>query len=156
MTAAGLASLYAAIDGMSASPDAAKRSAASCIPIKRGLAWMDKRFPRDKNKTLQMPYFLYVLSRVGLASGRQMFGTTDWGAWGTQWLLEHQRKPHINKTCPTCGRTYDPSATQCWQCKQELPEPPIPPDAAINWNDNSWDTALSILFLVNAERAKNP
>ncbi|MCY2927590.1 MAG: hypothetical protein NT031_19555, partial [Planctomycetota bacterium] len=83
MTAAGLASLYAAINATAATPDAAKRAAAACIPIRKDLAWMDRHFPRDRDAlSNNQAYYLYVVSRVGLASEKQTFGKTNWASWG--------------------------------------------------------------------------
>ncbi|MCY2931227.1 MAG: hypothetical protein NTV86_17415, partial [Planctomycetota bacterium] len=140
-----------------ATPDAAKRAAAACIPIRKGLAWMDRHFPRDRDAlSNNQAYYLYVVSRVGLASEKQTFGKTNWASWGTQVLLDSMRGPWAQKTCPKCGKKFDPGVKQCWDCKVDLPTPPIPPTAPLNWNDTVWDTSMSLLFLVNAERAKNP
>lgn len=160
MTAAGLASLYAAINATSATPDAAKRAAASCIPIRKGLAWMDRHFPRPKNTNTnnnnQNPcYYLYVISRVGLASEKQTFGNANWAEWGTQFLLEALQKPSTEKSCPTCHLKFASSLKQCWRCKVDLVGPPALPADCSCWYDTSWDTSMALLFLVNAERAKN-
>ena len=53
--------------------------------IERGMAWLDKDFKASNNL-----YYMYGVERVGLASGRKFFGTTDWYREGAASLVKSQ------------------------------------------------------------------
>ncbi len=53
--------------------------------IERGMAWLDKDFKPSPDL-----YYMYGVERVGLASGRKFFGTTDWYREGAASLIQSQ------------------------------------------------------------------
>lgn len=60
--------------------------------IDKGLAWMDKNAPRLLQNAPHYYYQLYGIERIGVASGRKYFGTTDWYKVGADQLIKRQNK----------------------------------------------------------------
>jgi hypothetical protein len=61
--------------------------------IERGLAWMDQHAPKLLTAGGGHYYYqLYGIERIGVASGRKYFGTTDWYAVGAESLVRKQNK----------------------------------------------------------------
>src|SRR5690606_20334891 len=58
--------------------------------LERGLKWLNDNFDQV---TRRQPYYaLYGVERIGVASGRKYFGTTDWYEFGVDYLLPKQNK----------------------------------------------------------------
>jgi hypothetical protein len=93
MTAAGLASMFVCYDAFRASDFLECGKDTENKSIQRGLAWFDANFetslsiPNDK-----IPYYLYAVERVGLASGYKYFGTVDWFQHGAEKLLSIRKE----------------------------------------------------------------
>ncbi len=102
MTPAGIASLLIA--------DEYERSASPDRSIARGLAWLD----RNLRPRIGDTYILYGYARVGMASGLQCFGKTNWyrriaarllrvqrenGSWGATILGPPRVHNHLVGTC---------------------------------------------------------
>jgi len=88
MTAAGIATLFITQDYTQADTWGICKGGAPNPNIERGLAWMDGHI--DKVVTTQDYYTLYGIERIGVASGRKYFGTTDWYAKGADFILKTQ------------------------------------------------------------------
>jgi len=93
MTTAGLASLYVCLDNLYGSRYVACRGnrEADIAPIAKGLEWLEKRFAGAVKGGGHWHYFLYCMERVGLASGKKYFGTSDWYRTATLNLLPKQK-----------------------------------------------------------------
>ena len=93
MTAAGLASLYICFDMLHADQFTRCTAAAGHKPIDAATAWLAKHFAAGENPGKGVEwhhYWLWCLSRVGLASGRKHLGGRDWHAAGAAALLDTQ------------------------------------------------------------------
>jgi len=102
MTAAGVATLFVCMDNLP--NEGALRCRASQGPghkaVQRGLAWLERNFEDSLREesyipsawSAFMPYYLYGIERVGLASGYKYFGKSDWYKTGARWLLRKQGK----------------------------------------------------------------
>jgi hypothetical protein len=93
MTAAGIATLYITQDFLMQSEYgrfSACRGGAKNEAIERGLAWMDKNAPALLKNAPHYFYQMYGLERIGVASGRKYFGTTDWYRVGADELVRRQ------------------------------------------------------------------
>lgn len=93
MTAAGIATLYITQDYLMQGNKWDR-----CIGgtknehIERGLAWMDKNVDKLLRGGAHHHYMMYGIERIGVASGRKYFGTTDWYAVGAEELVKTQNK----------------------------------------------------------------
>lgn len=59
--------------------------------IDRGLAWIDQNVNTFLTGGVQARYYaLYGLERIGVASGRKFFGTTDWYKVGADYIIKNQ------------------------------------------------------------------
>ena len=93
MTAAGLASMFVCYDAFRASDFLECGKDTENKAIQRGLAWFDTNF--EKSLSIQndkIPYYLYAVGRVGLASGYKYFGTVDWFHHGAKKLLSIRKE----------------------------------------------------------------
>jgi len=93
MTAAGLATLYITFDTLHREDFLRCKASAESKPIADGLKWLTKNVTTDQNPKLgenRYYYWLYTLSRVGLASGFKQFGGVDWYAQGGTELIRRQ------------------------------------------------------------------
>jgi len=93
MTAAGLATLYITFDTLHREDFLRCKASAENKPIADGLKWLTKNMAIDQNPKLgenRYYYWLYTLSRVGLASGFKQFGGVDWYARGGAELIRRQ------------------------------------------------------------------
>jgi hypothetical protein len=100
MTAAGVATLFVCADYLQS--DAYLKCQTVAGPeqkaLERGLAWLEKNFEESikPDTKLAVPwsgfveYYLYVVERVGLASGYKYFGQADWYKLGARTLLRRQ------------------------------------------------------------------
>jgi hypothetical protein len=88
MTAAGIATLFITQDFTQADTWGVCKGGAPNPSIERGLAWMDQNI--GKVVTTQDYYTLYGIERIGVASGRKYFGTTDWYDKGADFIVKHQ------------------------------------------------------------------
>jgi hypothetical protein len=89
MTAAGIATLFITQD-YTLHRDWGKLQGGVKDPfIERGLAWMDNHIDEAINSSY---YTLYGIERIGAASGRRFFGTTDWFELGADFLISHQQQ----------------------------------------------------------------
>jgi len=104
MTAAGLASIFIAMDNLdlaSGCPCRGGRSNQSRGDFDRrvdaSLLWLEKNFKPDSNpKGPDGPdawkfYWLYSVERVGIAAGYKYFGTHNWFKEGAEYLLRSQQ-----------------------------------------------------------------
>ena len=94
MTTAGLATLYVCLDNLYGSRYITCRgnTEADIKPIAKGLEWLEKRFAASiKGGGSWFYYYLYCMERVGLASGKKYFGTSDWYRVATQNILPKQK-----------------------------------------------------------------
>ena len=92
MTAAGVASLLICLDHLDRPEYAQCRPGQASGPIERGLGWLAERYSITANPGLgsnRYGYYLYALSRVGMASGRERLGG-PWYADGARHLLARQ------------------------------------------------------------------
>lgn len=89
MTAAGIATLYILQDFTTPDHWNICNGSAPNPYIEKGLAWMD----REIDKVVNTPgyYTMYGLQRIGVASGRKYFGTTDWYEKGADFIVKHQK-----------------------------------------------------------------
>lgn len=93
MTAAGLASMFVCYDAYKSRDFLECGQATENESIQRGLAWFDENFAgtlTGKVPANRMPYYLYSVERVGLASGYKYFGQADWFRLGAAKLLSSQ------------------------------------------------------------------
>jgi hypothetical protein len=93
MTAAGVATLFITQDELMQSETgrfSACRGGQRNDSIERGLAWMDKNAPQLLINAPEYYYQLYGIERIGVASGRKYFGTTDWYRVGAEQLVKKQ------------------------------------------------------------------
>ena len=89
MTAAGIATLFITQD-YTLRRDWGKLQGGVMDPfIERGLAWMDNHIDQAISSSY---YTLYGIERIGAASGRRFFGTTDWYELGADFLVSHQKE----------------------------------------------------------------
>jgi len=89
MTAAGIATLYITQDYTLSDHWSLCTGGAPNPYIDNGLAWMDRQI----GKVVRTPgyYTLYGIERIGVASGRKYFGTTDWYEKGADFIVKHQK-----------------------------------------------------------------
>jgi hypothetical protein len=89
MTAAGIATLFITQD-YTLRPDWGKTHGSVRDPsIERGLLWMDNHI----DEAIKSNYYtLYGIERIGAASGRRFFGTTDWYQLGAEYLISIQKQ----------------------------------------------------------------
>ncbi|HEX8914919.1 MAG TPA: hypothetical protein VF796_21380, partial [Humisphaera sp.] len=79
MTAAGIATLFITQDHLNAQQQWSLCKGGSRNEwIERGLGWMDKNAPKLLLDAPHYYYQMYGIERIGVASGRKYFGTTDW------------------------------------------------------------------------------
>jgi hypothetical protein len=88
MTAAGIATLFITQDFTQPDKWGVCTGGAPNPAIERGLDWMDHEI--NKVVTTQDYYTLYGIERIGVASGRKYFGTTDWFDKGADFIVKHQ------------------------------------------------------------------
>lgn len=88
MTAAGIATLFITQEYLTADLVAC-RGNVSNDHIERGLRWMDKRI--GEALTNGNLYGMYGIERIGVASGRKYFGTTNWYEVGADYLVKSQK-----------------------------------------------------------------
>jgi hypothetical protein len=92
MTLAGVATLYITQDYLFGANRWTTCNGGIHNPsIDRGLEWIDRNI--DAIVTGKVPnagYALYGLERVGVASGRKFFGTTDWYRLGADYVISKQ------------------------------------------------------------------
>ena len=88
MTAAGIATLYITQEYLTADLVAC-RGNVSNDHIERGLRWMDKRI--GEALTNGNLYGMYGIERIGVASGRKYFSTTNWYEVGADYLVKKQK-----------------------------------------------------------------
>ena len=92
MTTAGVATLYVCMDNLSGARYMSCRGDSKDFePIQKGLTWLEERFDKNLDGCKYWYYYLYCMERVGLASGKKYFGTTDWYRAGTEKLLPRQK-----------------------------------------------------------------
>ncbi|MCD4823189.1 MAG: DUF4159 domain-containing protein, partial [Phycisphaerae bacterium] len=91
MATAGLASLFVCVDNLYAKEFIKCRGNTDFPPIKKGLAWFDKNFPKTMRTHGGHYYYLYGVERVGLASGYKYFGKADWYKAGVRAILARQK-----------------------------------------------------------------
>ncbi len=91
MTAAGLASLYVALDRLYV--DRPREAVDLVATIDRGLDWYAREFTVDNphGDEKWKYYYLYGIERVGRASGQKYFREIDWFREGAAFLLGEQR-----------------------------------------------------------------
>lgn len=97
MTTAGLTMLYVAIQQLYRDREVPSQIQES---LAKGHAWLDKNFSADRNPAPQyeggdrgeIPYYLYGLERVALASGVKTFGGQDWYEAGAASILRMENK----------------------------------------------------------------
>ena len=89
MTAAGIATLFITQD-YTLRRDWSKAQGGVKDPfIERGLSWMDNHI----DEAIRSSYYtLYGIERIGAASGRRFFGTTDWYELGADFLVSQQKE----------------------------------------------------------------
>ncbi|MEW6251409.1 MAG: DUF4159 domain-containing protein [Planctomycetota bacterium] len=89
MTAAGVASLFVALDQRYAGQ---KEAGPIETAIERGLDWIGREYgPANIESASQwLYYYLYGLERVGRASGYKYFRDKDWFRSGAEYLLQRQ------------------------------------------------------------------
>jgi hypothetical protein len=87
MTAAGVATLFIIEDILHSDDGINCRGNITNDNIERGLNWMAEHF----DKVGANCYALYGVERIGVASGRKYFGTTDWYAKGADRLVKAQQ-----------------------------------------------------------------
>jgi hypothetical protein len=90
MTAAGIATLYISQDYLLQQSNRWDLCRGGQIDanLNSGLAWMDKHI----GELLGGNYYgMYGVERIGVASGRKYFGTTDWYAVGADFLVKNQK-----------------------------------------------------------------
>ncbi|WP_241180038.1 DUF4159 domain-containing protein [Humisphaera borealis] len=95
MTAAGIATLFITQDFIlqaDGSQWSTCRGGQRNPWIDKGLDWMDKNAPKLLQSAPHYHYQLYGIERIGVASGRKYFGTTDWYKVGADKLVEMQNK----------------------------------------------------------------
>ena len=95
MTAAGLATMYACQDVLSADEYVRCRLVPEYEPIARAHAWLGERFAADENPGKGVEwytYWLFCVGRAGRASGYKYFGEHDWYAEGAAELLSRQNR----------------------------------------------------------------
>ncbi|MDP6634001.1 MAG: DUF4159 domain-containing protein [Phycisphaerae bacterium] len=93
MTAGGLATLLVCFDTLRREDFVRCTVWREDQPISKALAWVKKNYDMRANpgKGVQWRYYwLFGLSRIGLASGRKFVGGRDWFADGTRQLLGDQ------------------------------------------------------------------
>lgn len=88
MTAAGIATLFITQEYLTADLVAC-RGNVSNDHIERGLRWMDKRI--GEALTNGNLYGMYGIERIGVASGRKYFSTTNWYEVGADYLVKKQK-----------------------------------------------------------------
>jgi len=93
MTAAGVATLHACFENLRREDFIRCAAPSRQEPLERGLAWLDENFsPRENpHKGVEWQYYwLYCVSRVGVATGRRYMGGHDWYVEGASELLRRQ------------------------------------------------------------------
>lgn len=93
MTAAGIATLFITQDFLLQSEFGRFSTCRGGMKnewIERGLAWMDKHAPALLKNAPHYYYQMYGIERIGVASGRKYFGTTDWYQVGADELVRRQ------------------------------------------------------------------
>ena len=88
MTAAGIATLFITQDFLNRGMGGECAGNRRDENIDKGLAWMSHNFERIKSG--RSFYTLYGIERIGVASGRKYFGTTDWFQEGAEHLVKSQ------------------------------------------------------------------
>lgn len=88
MAAAGIATLFITQEYLTADLVAC-RGNVSNDHIERGLRWMDKRI--GEALTNGNLYGMYGIERIGVASGRKYFSTTNWYEVGADYLVKKQK-----------------------------------------------------------------
>jgi len=88
MTAAGVATLFITDDFLHSDDGINCGGNITNANIERGLKWMADHF----DKVGKNVYALYGVERIGVASGRKYFGTTDWYKEGADRLVKAQKK----------------------------------------------------------------
>lgn len=88
MTAAGIATLFISSEYTSQQDWSQCKGGIKDENIERGLAWMDHHIDQAMSSSL---YTLYGIERIGTASGRKYFGTSDWYKIGMDRLVRSQR-----------------------------------------------------------------
>ena len=89
MTAAGIATLYILQDFTLSDRSSLCNGGLPNPYIDHGLEWMDNHI--DKVVNTPGYYTLYGIERIGVASGRKFFGTTDWYQKGADFIIKHQK-----------------------------------------------------------------
>jgi len=93
MTAAGLATLFITFDALHREEFLRCTAGTDNKPLADGMKWLQQDFAIDQNPRLgenRYYYWLYTLSRVGLASGYKQFAGVDWYANGAAELVRRQ------------------------------------------------------------------
>ena len=94
MTCAGLATLFITQDYVlrtNAHQFDKCMGGVTNVNIEKGLAWMDKHIGQAMGAGGGWGYYgMYGVERVGVASGRKYFGTTDWFKIGSDALIKSQ------------------------------------------------------------------
>lgn len=95
MTAAGLASLFIALDYNYATWGLQPQGNFRHPAIERGLKWLGDNMDKvasDTSYARDYPYAtLYAVERMGVAGGYKYIGKTNWFAQGAQWIIKKQR-----------------------------------------------------------------
>lgn len=119
MTAAGLASLFVALDQRYATNP---KSAPGLLgAIERGMDWFGREYgPENPHGSGKWQYYyLYGVERVGRASGRKYFGDKDWFRDGAAYLLREQEEKGSFLGGST--RVYDTSWGLMFLCHGRAP-----------------------------------
>jgi hypothetical protein len=92
MTAGGVASLFVCIDNLLFDAFIKCDIQNQFKPAEDGLACMDRQITAQSGVTVGgfQHYYLYNVERVGLATGRKYFGTSDWYKLGADLLVKSQ------------------------------------------------------------------
>jgi hypothetical protein len=90
MTAGAVASLFVCIDNVLSDAFVKCDIKNEFKPAEDGLAWMDRDITAHGIGNGWQHYYLYNLERVGLATGRKYFGTSDWYKLGAEMLIRSQ------------------------------------------------------------------
>ncbi len=93
MTAAGVATLYITQDYLLRNNRwEICRGGVHDPFIDKGLAWIDQHIGEIVEARVKYPFYaMYGLERIGVASGRKYFGTTDWYKVGAEYLVKNQQ-----------------------------------------------------------------
>ena len=146
MSTAGLASLFICMDNILAmNPNKRRGGIIDYKPIKRGLNWFDKNFPKTmKTKPSRIYYYLYGVERIGLASGYKYFGKSNWYKAGATVILNAQRKDGN-----WGGRAYQTAYALLFLLRGKYPVVFNKLEYKGDWNNNSRDMASLTRWMGN-------